>query len=232
MTKRHLSLMSTLRRTAAAVLLVAFCAPPSVSQERETRAHHKGDLRMHGHWKFVISNPDGTVAQTKEYENSLVWPTGVVAVLAGYMVPAQYHISANGYDSGFGSDVVEDVLRPAMTTCPANDQQGLIVRRYTCNMTTAVTSQTIVLAGSVTTATDRSYQAFWTELDYCSTQTSAYENPTQFSNTRPSACAAGQPAAGETYHTQVLTKFSIPGGAAIRVAAGQTFNVTVTLSMS
>jgi hypothetical protein len=32
-----------------------------------------GDIKVHGHWKIVIRNPDGSIASHHEFENSLSW---------------------------------------------------------------------------------------------------------------------------------------------------------------
>jgi hypothetical protein len=59
-----------------------------VSAEEETTplkddASHQG-IKVHGHWKIVVKNPDGSIAETREFENSL---TAIGAnTLAGLLV--------------------------------------------------------------------------------------------------------------------------------------------------
>jgi hypothetical protein len=42
---------------------------------------------VHGHWVLEIRNPDGSVAQRKEFDNSLTPPSGVATNGAGILAP-------------------------------------------------------------------------------------------------------------------------------------------------
>jgi hypothetical protein len=71
----------------------AAAAAPAATQERETAptkddANHQG-IKVHGHWKIVVKNPDGSVAQTHEFENSLVPKGGgaLASILTANVTP-------------------------------------------------------------------------------------------------------------------------------------------------
>jgi hypothetical protein len=48
--------------------------PATASEEKEANRKNEG-IKVHGHWVLVVKNPDGSVAQRKEFENSLVHTT-------------------------------------------------------------------------------------------------------------------------------------------------------------
>jgi hypothetical protein len=85
-------------KSARVVLVAIACAalgfglrPPKpaaaqISQVRKTRGRQEG-IQVHGHWVLEIRNPDGSVAQRKEFENSLTPPSGLATNGAGILAP-------------------------------------------------------------------------------------------------------------------------------------------------
>ena len=57
---------------------------PAVEEEESPKPAKPGSegIKIHGHWKIVVKNPDGTVASATEFENSLVTPGNGDVVLA------------------------------------------------------------------------------------------------------------------------------------------------------
>ncbi|MFY9802999.1 MAG: hypothetical protein WAK78_15720 [Candidatus Acidiferrales bacterium] len=51
-------------------------------------------IRIHGHWKIVVRNPDGTVATRRDFENSLTYPGAFLLqnFLGGTMTPGAWAI--------------------------------------------------------------------------------------------------------------------------------------------
>ncbi|GGH05759.1 hypothetical protein [Silvibacterium dinghuense] len=49
---------------------------PSVEKTAPAAPQKPGEegIKVHGHWKFVVKNPDGSIASTKEFENALLTP--------------------------------------------------------------------------------------------------------------------------------------------------------------
>jgi hypothetical protein len=83
---------TTSPKPAASAAVSAPAAAPAVpkpvaeTEETAKPAKPGGEgIKIHGHWKIVVKNPDGTVASSTEFENSLVTPGGGDAVLAGLL---------------------------------------------------------------------------------------------------------------------------------------------------
>ena len=90
-------------------------AKPAGEEEEETakpqKPGHEG-LKVHGHWKIVAKNPDGTVAREVEFENSLQIGGGDATLgqlLTGQSTIAEWAIGFNG-DTGLCS--VECFIAP------------------------------------------------------------------------------------------------------------------------
>ena len=65
------------------------------SSQPPAKAGHEG-LKVHGHWKIVVRNPDGSLAKEIEFENALVTPGGgdiaLASLLAGYLSAGAWEI--------------------------------------------------------------------------------------------------------------------------------------------
>jgi hypothetical protein len=69
------------------------------AQEEETAAQNGqggSGIKIHGHWKFVVHNPDGTLASSREFENSLITPASgdflLASALLGQTVPVDWGV--------------------------------------------------------------------------------------------------------------------------------------------
>jgi hypothetical protein len=84
-----------LKQAAGAVgatpVKAAFIKPAAVQQRRKNEtpasaSQGSGGIRIHGYWKFVVRNADGTLASTKEFENALITPQYGDFVLGGALL--------------------------------------------------------------------------------------------------------------------------------------------------
>ena len=83
------------RQTEGAALAAPVNAVPtqsSAAQERQeneapaSASQGSGGIKIHGHWKFVVHNPDGTLASTRVFENSLLTPNSGDYVLGTALI--------------------------------------------------------------------------------------------------------------------------------------------------
>jgi hypothetical protein len=141
----------------------AAAKPVAAVAEEETApvkddASHQG-IKVHGHWKIVVKNPDGSVVETREFENSLyaglgntflanavsglLSPTGLYIYVAAPLVNGNRGTSPCAGTVGCNI-VTSTTTGPAASVCAAAYSSN-----YTCaaTLTTTVTSGTIVLAG-------------------------------------------------------------------------------------
>jgi len=95
-----------------------------------------GTIKVHGHWVINVRNPDGTVADHRDFENSLAIGSGgdvfLIGLLAGYYVPGDFGIEVLGAACHYSCGIVQSVSTwPGLDLCgPGNDAQ-------TCSTTLA-----------------------------------------------------------------------------------------------
>jgi hypothetical protein len=179
-------------------------------------ASHQG-IKIHGHWKIVVKNPDGSIAQTREFENSLT--------AAGGNALAQFLSGALGNSSTGGLAI--DLLSTGTTICgkancgmAPNTTGGIganfcITQNY-CSptaLTTTVNGSSVLLAGQITATQSGTITSVATVLGVCDRSISPY------------TCQTTN--AGGNNGTFTSTNIT-----AIAVNAGQLVQVTVTISFS
>jgi len=59
-------------------------AKQNTPEETASRGGRHEGIKVHGHWTIEVRNPDGTLADRREFENSLSQPTGA-QILAGFL---------------------------------------------------------------------------------------------------------------------------------------------------
>jgi hypothetical protein len=113
-------------------------ALPGQENESPAAAGQGGyGIKVHGHWKFVVHNPDGTLASTKEFENSLITPAAgdflIASALMGQSVVTDWAVMlcpAAGTDWALPPYFTGRML--AGTFCPgSNDPIGILVPSFT-----------------------------------------------------------------------------------------------------
>jgi hypothetical protein len=198
-------------------------AAPAATAEQESApakddASHQG-VKVHGHWKIVVKNPDGSVAQTREFENSL---TAGGALYLGQLLVGESQGQFGILLTTTGSSICPSANCTLVPTTSAGI--GIFYcgsSTYTCfpGMTTTLTGPptAITLAGQMTAA----YTGTITNV-----ATYAYDCK---DGVAPPTCAA--------YSSQNLAEnnpinFTATTVSAIAVNAGQIVQVTVTISFS
>jgi hypothetical protein len=99
---------SSMQPAKAAAATIAPGASPSAigpliahaeSEENQgavSSAPGNNGIRIHGHWKFVVHDPDGKLVSTREFENSLITPVEgdftLTFLLSGFAVSADWAI--------------------------------------------------------------------------------------------------------------------------------------------
>jgi hypothetical protein len=189
-----------------------------VSAPLKNDASHQ-DVKVHGHWKIVVKNPDGSIAETRDFENSLVTGVGgggsVLSILLGG-VGSSGGLLIDLNPKGGGTSICgkTDCAIVASTTTGAGAVfcTGSGVSCAT-GLTTTIGS-TLVLAGQLTASQTGNVGLVNTYAAYCFNATTA-----------PSSCSAAS--------TDQIAAFTSTGLAtAISVNSGQIVQVTVTISFS
>jgi len=70
-------------------------APPATAMEEPSTAPAKAGtegIKVHGHWIINVKNPDGTLVEHREFDNSLQNNGGaaLVGLLSGYFTPGDW----------------------------------------------------------------------------------------------------------------------------------------------
>jgi hypothetical protein len=193
--------------------------------------NHVG-AEMHGHWVIDVKNPDGTIAEHRDFENTI---TGygqelLVGLMSGYVVPSDYDIflSTSGTapcpaPQGFqGCGIVR-----SLTTLPAS----ALCQYYACftSLTYAASlidssssGSTFTLAGNFTASQAGTINGVTTQYGTCAANIGA---ATALSTVSPSTCSTTAGSGGyRTVSSATITT--------VNVVASQIVQVTVTISFS
>ena len=203
----------------------------------QTQASHPakmGDegLKMHGHWVIDVRNPDGTLAEHRDFENSIQFggQAYLIGLLAGYVVPSDYAIdlvsnsatnppcTANGTEACF---IVRSLsTSPGNFACPIGACSANLT--YTFNQSSGANSS-MVLAGSIMANQAGVIGAVATLAGGCpSTATQ-----TSLATVSPATCNAST-----AIPLSVIVVTATNLAAPINVVSGQLIQVTVTISFS
>jgi hypothetical protein len=196
--------------------------PVKATASGETGHGSQEGVKVHGHWVIDVKNPDGTLAQHREFENSLSNPNILVAFLYGAEVPVDFAILLGGStppctlsSSSYYCTIVHN-----LSVLPAN----AICGTFYCVTGLTVTpnygqTPSLVLAGNLTATQAGSINVVATDIGIC-----GGPNATT-STVSPSSCAAGN----NGYGYSTLTQTSIT---AVPIISGQIIQVTVTITFS
>ena len=189
-------------------------------------------LKMHGHWVIDVRNPDGTLAEHRDFENSIQFggQAYLIGLMAGYIVPSDYGIdlvsngaanppcTANGTEACF-------IVR-SLSTSPGNFacQIGACSANLTYTFNQSIGSNSsMVLAGSITANQAGVIGAVATLAGGCpSTATQ-----TSLATVSPATCNAST-----AVPPSVIVVTGTNLAAPINVVSGQLIQVTVTISFS
>jgi hypothetical protein len=212
-------------------------ARPATQSEakRETAKPKKAGeegIDVHGHWTIVVKNPDGTVAQKRDFENSLnagTGETGLLALLAGQSTAGDLAIGVEGGADVCTTGANDTCLAVASATagiggqlCPAHPNL------CSSGLTEAVSQAgvgSVTLAGQISVAETGVVSNVSTVLLLCTGAAGTY------ASVAPSACytlAPGTPNITATTYT--LTSATL--GTPLNVTSGQTISIGVVLTFS
>ena len=179
-------------------------------------------VKVHGHWVIDVKNPDGTLAQHREFENSLTNANVMVSLLYGNEVPADFVVLLGGSTPPCapGTSTYPCVIVHNLSSFPAS----AICGTFYCVTGLTVTptlgqNPALVLAGSLTATQAGSISSVSTEIGLCGSPSSTQ------TTTSPSSCAAGN----NGYGYSGLTGTGIT---AVPIINGQIIQVTVTITFS
>ena len=220
------------------------CAPhrrwTSASEEavQKPAAGINQGMKMHGHWTIDIKNPDGSLAQHHEFENSIQYDgqNYLVGLLSGYATPGAmgiYFTAQSGGTAPCSAAYNFCAIVTSLTTAPAVNLCG----NYYCAPGLTITptfgvGPTLKLAGSITANEAGTIGIVATTMNGCGQTGVAFgAYPTAISTVTPAACytstAAGAGSGSDFVGTMTSTSIS-----PISVANGQIIQVTVVLSFS
>lgn len=189
----------------------------SVAEEKPNDVSHQG-IKVHGHWTIEVRNPDGSLATRREFENSLFSGASGGSFALSSFLARQYIVGAwavllsgNGICAvSFGAGAC-NILEPS----------GSVYFSSSSNLTvTATNTGTVVLSGSVTTASAGQITSVNTAVLGCP----------------PGSAYAPGCNVTAGYSVFSFTARSLDGlngdPPAVSVSSGQLIAVTVTLSFS
>ena len=201
----------------------------------DQNGNHVG-VEMHGHWVIDVKNPDGTIAEHRDFENTI---TGygqelLVGLMSGYVVPSDYGIFLQAASnssptpcapvtSGFtGCGIVRSLTTlPASALCP--NFTCFTSLTYAANLVDNTTSgSTFTLAGNFTASQAGTISSVTTMYGTC---TPNIGTATALSTVSPSTCSTTAGSGG--YRTVSQATITT-----VNVVASQIVQVTVTISFS
>ncbi|MGC1969166.1 MAG: hypothetical protein WA673_22085, partial [Candidatus Acidiferrales bacterium] len=88
-------------------------------------------VQIHGHWKIVVRNPDGTVATRRDFENSITFNGAYLLqnILGGNMTPGAWAIGMGAQLSGNTGPCAGISLNIANNIVPTSFERELLYRR-------------------------------------------------------------------------------------------------------
>jgi hypothetical protein len=203
---------------------------------QKTASGMNQNMKMHGHWTIDIKNPDGTLVQHHEFENSIQYDgqNYLVGLISGYGAAGPWEIY-------FSSATATSSTSPCNTgTYPycaivysTTSQPGLFVCNglYTCATGLTITptfgvGPSLTLAGSIAATQAGTIGVVYTGMNACGGTAGSNGYPTAISTITPAACYTST--VSSFSGTATGTTLSSP----ISVAQGQIIQVKVVLSFS
>jgi len=200
-----------------AVMGISFLASPAFAEGQEGTP--KEGIKVHGHWKIEIFNPDGTRVSVTEFENALDSSSGasyLIQLLSGNAVHGSWGIALGQFasatqpcDDGAGTSIY----------CRIGESGGFYggVVIHSSNLAVnaewSTTPRKIDLSGSVTATDPSTIDLVMTTASYCTSATDPVTCKTNNNNI-----------------WQIFTQATL--GTPPSVVAGQLIQVTVTITFS
>jgi hypothetical protein len=213
-------------------------AAQAATQEKEAAAPAKPGnegIKVHGHWTIDVKNPDGTLAQHHEFENSLQLEGAatIIQLITGIAVPSDMAIGATS-PAGQTPPCGPSAQSICLMVRSLNDEPGgdFCASRAVCSVgLTSVTNlasqpYTLTYAGSFQAEEAGSITGVQSILGTCNLAPAISPDTTS-----PASCTAatGFPPAGSAYGFAYFTATTIN---AVAVSAGQIVQVSVAFTFS
>ena len=194
-------------------------------------------IKVHGYWVIDVRNPDGTLVQNREFENSLqsIGAGFLVGLQSGYMVPGDYMIVLVGTGATnspcTATNAYCGIVR-SLSTYPALDYCATMYctgssLSYAYNFGAAFAGPfSMVLSGSITANQTGVIGGVSTAMALCSNLGLAAV-PSTIETISPATCVTQTtplPYVGPLTGTTLTTP--------VPIASGQIIQVTVTISFS
>lgn len=207
-----------------------------VSASNSGGATHQG-VTLHGHWVINVKNPDGTLAQHRDFENSLETDGQgfLVGLMSGYLVPGDYMLVI-GASSGTSAcnatyqfcGIVHNLSTyPALGYCSVYYCTGSSLN-YAYNFGTGFGGPfSMVLSGSITANQTGTIGAVYSLISTCANiGFSGSVNPSTIETNSPATCVT------QTSPEPWYGPLTQAGITPVAVASGQIIQVTVTFTFS
>jgi len=210
-------------------------APAEAQATAPNDAAHQG-IKVHGHWTIDVKNPDGTLVEHRDFENSIQYDgqNYLVGLLSGYAVNGGYGIYFSNATASTTNAVCTSGQYPYCAIVQSTTAGPGIFAciSYTCVGGLTVTptfglGPTIKLAGTITAPNAGSIAQVFTSPAGCNAAGSTTYFPTTVATITPAACMASNNSTS-LGGTMTLATLSSP----ISVVAGQIIQISVTLSFS
>jgi hypothetical protein len=175
MTRRKVyALVSGIAAIAAVALLLAFVVIPgsSTGTESTTVAATPGSpsegITVHGHWTVDVLNPDGSLAEHREFENALAVDGRYLlsTILAGKLTPGPWLIMIDGTNS----PCKYQNTNSSCMICEPGDNDATksnFFSNLTVNFASTSTTTTLLFNGSITVTNTSNIDKVYTYLRHC-----------------------------------------------------------------
>jgi hypothetical protein len=197
---------------------------------------HQG-VKVHGHWVIDVRNPDGTLAQHRDFENSLV--SGgqgfLVGLLSGYLTPGDWMIvladgggaaACIGASSNYCGIIHNASTYPALGYCNFYYCTGSSLS-YAYNLGTDLGGPySIVLTGSITANHTGVVGVVYSLISTCANNAFTTGSPSTIETISPATCVT-QTSPEPWYGT-----FTQANLTPVPVTSGQIIQVKVTITFS
>jgi hypothetical protein len=190
--------------------------------------NHVG-IEMHGHWVIDVKNPDGSVAEHRDFENTIQNEGAefLVGLMAGYTVPSDYGVTVQPPVNGTAPCALNQLQGCGMVRSLTNSPGYQLCSTFTCTADLTYTptismfgANSFMMAGSFTATqagTISNVQTWWGTCVDPSTATGITQQS-------PSTCRGGSVVGYYNLSAASITAMS--------VVASQIVQVTVTISFS
>jgi hypothetical protein len=203
--------------------------------ERKPSSGMNQGIKVHGHWTIDIKNPDGTLAQHHEFENSIQYDgqNYLIGLMSGYGAAGPWYIYFTSAGAVASTSPCDTAQYPycAIVYSTATQPGLFACAHYTCASGLTITptfgiGPTLTLAGSIAATQAGSIGAVGTSMSACGGTPGSNGYPTAISTITPAACYLST----TTSFTGTATATNL--ASPISVANGQIIQVTVVLSLS